>query len=177
MGFMDEKFDQKKENAQKEQIAAINTAVTIAVATAIAKANEPLQGEINSLKDEIKDLKKIVVRPTKTVIDDDTITEIKGIITSAAAGIDSYRYPIYILFGGLVLLTIFTAWTSHKIDETTYRTEWRYDIITGILSGDRNYWWDGENYQASQKAPEAKRLKEAVERYQKISEQMKQAGK
>jgi len=177
MGFMDEKFDPKKENAQKEQIAAINTAVTTAVAKAIVKANEPLHREINNLKDEIKDLKKISVRPTKTVIDDDTRTEIKGIITSAAAGIDSYRYPIYMLFGGLVILTIFTAWTSHKIDETTYRTEWRYDIITGILSGDRNYWWDGENYQASQKAPEAKRLKEAVERYQKISEQMKQAGK
>lgn len=98
-------------------------------------------------------------------------------MANAAAGIDSYRFSIYALFGIAIILGGAILWNSYKLKDTAENMDWKYDVVTGILSGDRHYWWDGENYQASRKAPEAKRLQDALDHYQKISEQMKkQAG-
>ena len=173
MGFMDEKFDKEKETAQKEQTAAIRAAVTDAVAAAVA----PLQREITSLKGEVKELKKVAEKPNTAVMDEGTRKEIRGMMANAAAGIDSYRFSIYALFGIAIILSGAILWNTYKLKDTAESMDWKYDVVTGILSGDRHYWWDGENYQASRKAPEAKRLQDALDHYQKISEQMKkQAG-
>lgn len=173
MGFMDEKFDKEKETAQKEQAEAIRAAVTNAVAAAVA----PLQREITSLRGEVKELKKVAEKPNTAVMDEGTRKEIRGMMANAAAGIDSYRFSIYALFGIAIILGGAILWNSYKLKDTAENMDWKYDVVTGILSGDRHYWWDGENYQASRKAPEAKRLQDALDHYQKISEQMKkQAG-
>ena len=102
----------------------------------------------------------------------------RGIMENAVIGIDFVKFSVYALFGIAIILGGAILWNSHKLNETAENMDWKYDVVTGILSGDRHYWWDGENYQASRKAPEAKRLQDALDHYQKISEQMKkQANK
>lgn len=180
MGFMNEKFDKEKESAQKaietekrEQTEAIRAAVTAAI--------EPLQREITSLKKEVRELvteKPNVATEIQYNLDDRTKKEISELTASVAAGLESYKMPIHSLFCIVVLLAGSLFWMSHKLNETAESMDWKYDVVTGILSGDREYWWNGENYEASRKAPEAKRLQEALDNYKKISEQMKkQAGK
>jgi len=176
MGFMDEKFEKEKEGSQKEQAPEIKVAVTTAVVAAIA----PLQNEIITLKKELInlkketiDLKKAVESPSRMVVDDETREEMKYMIESAAAGIDSYKYPVYVLFGMTILLAVSVSFNLYKLNETAEYMDWKYDAVTGILSGDRHYWWNGENYEASRLAPEAKRLQEALDSYKKINAQMK----
>jgi len=176
MGFMDEKFEKEKEGAQKEQAAEIKVAVTTAVVAAIA----PLQNEIITLKKEIRNLKeetinlkKVVESPSRMVVDDESKEEMKYMIESAAAGIDSYKYPVYALFGMAILLAVSVIFNLHKLNETVEYMDWKYDAVTGILSGDRHYWWNGENYEASRLAPETKRLQEVLDSYKKINAQMK----
>ena len=176
MGFMDEKFEKEKEGAQKEQATEIKNAVNAAVVAAIA----PLQNEIITLKKELInlkketiDLKKAIESPSRMVVDDETKKEIKDMIESGAAGIDSYKYPVYVLFGMAILLAVSVILNFHKLKETAEYMDWKYDAVTGILSGDHHYWWNGENYEASWLAPEAKRLQEALDSYKKINAQMK----
>ena len=164
MGFMDE-------NKEKEQ-AAICAAVTEAVTAAVV----PLQKEIANLKGELGELKKNAEKPSKAIIDDETKNEIRGMVKLAAEGVDSYKYPVYALFGFVALLMAAVTWNTYQLRTTTENMDWKYDVVTGVLSGDRHYWWDGQNYEASRKAPEAKRLQTAVEQYQKITEQMKKQG-
>ena len=166
MGFMDEKFDKEKETAQKEQAAAIRAAVTDAVAAAVV----PLQREITSLKGEVKELKKVAEKPNTAVMDEGTRKEIRGMMANVAAGIDSYRSSIYALFGIAIILGGAILWNSYKLKDTAENMDWKYDVVTGILSGDRHYWWNGENYEASRDKPEAKRLQEAINTYQKITD-------
>lgn len=168
MGFIDEdsKFKEEKEEVTKiEQETAIRLVVTAAIA--------PLQREISSLKAEIQDLKGVAEKPSTAVMDEGTRKEIQGMMASAAAGIESYRFSIYALCGIAVILAGAILWNSHRLNEFAENMDWKYDVVTGILSGDRHYWWDGENYEASRKAPEAKRLQEAIDRFQKITEQMR----
>ena len=176
MGFMDEKFEQEKEGAQKEQAAEIKVAVTTAVVAAIA----PLQSEIITLKKELInlkketiDLKKTVESSSRIVVADETKREMRDLIECAAAGIDSYKYPVYLLFGMTILLAVSVSFNLYKLNETAEYMDWKYDAVTGILSGDRHYWWNGENYEASRLAPEAKRLQEVLDSYKKINAQMK----
>ena len=168
MGFMTEKIE--KEQVQQEQAEASKTAVTAAIG--------PLQREITSLKGELRELKKAAERSKTAVIDDNTRREIRGILSGVDQGFKSYNIMLYLLIGTMVFFGVFSIWTNYNIRETNKELNWKYDVVTSILSGDRHYWWDGENYEASRVAPEAKRLQGALDHYQKISEQMKkQANK
>ena len=173
MGFLDD-----EEKAKNEAMEAERKAQAEIIQAAFVAAIAPLQREIASLKGEVKELKKNAEKPSKAIIDNETKSEIKGMVKLAAAGVDSYKYPVYVLFGVSILLMLAVSWNSYKLNATAENMDWKYDVVTGILSGDRAYWWDGENYQASRKAPEAKRLQEALDQYQKVTEQMKkQANK
>ena len=112
------------------------------------------------------------------MIDDSTKSEIRGMMAGVDKGFKSYNFVIYLLIGTMVFFCLFSIWNMYSVKKMNEELEWKYDVITGILSGERQYWWNGENYEASRKAPEAKRLQEAVEIYHKASEQMKkQANK
>lgn len=161
-GLLEKKYGGEKGN--EEQLAAIGVAVTAAI--------KPLQREIASLQREFRELKKAET-PTVAVIDDNTRNEILDMMTSAAAGINSYKLPVNALFFIAILLVVSVFWNSHRLNVTAENMDWKYDVVTGILSGDRRYWWDGDNYEASRNAPESKRLQEALDHYQKITEQMK----
>ena len=158
---MDEKFNKEKEATQKEERDIMRAVI------------EPLQREINSLRGEVRELKKVAESQKTAIIDDGTRREIRGMMESAAVGIDSYKPVIYVLFAIVIILAGSILWNTHKISEITENMDWKYDVVTGVLSSDRAYWWDGENYIASRKAPEAKRLQEAIEKYNKINTQMK----
>lgn len=165
---MDDEEENKKKaiiEVNNEQAALIHEAVTAAV--------KPLQREITSLREEVKGLKKTSEKPNMAVMDEETRKEIKGMMVSATSGIDSYRFSIYGLFGISVILACTIIFNSYRLSETEKNMDWKYDVVTGILSGDQHYWWNGENYEASRKAPEAKRLQESLEKYQKINEQLK----
>ena len=168
---MNEKFEKEKENVQKGQAVEISAAVTTAVVAAIA----PIQQEITTLKKDIRQLKDVVERQNTATatIDEGTRNEIRNMMTSAAEGIESYKYAIYALFAMVVMLAVAILCNSYKLNETAVDMAWKYDVVTGILSDDRHYWWDGENYEASRNAPEAKRLKNALDKYQKITKQQK----
>ena len=171
MGFMNEKFEEEKENVKKGQAIEISAAVTTALVAAIA----PLKQEITTLKRDIRQLKEVVERTNTTTatIDEGTRNEIRNMMRSAAEGIESYKYAIYALFGMVLILAAAILCNSYKLNETAANMAWKYDVVTGILSDDRHYWWDGENYEASRKAPETKRLKDALDKYQKITKQQK----
>ena len=170
MNLITEKLEKEKEQAQKKQLEAISTAVAVAIG--------PLQREITSLKGEVTQLKKIAETSKQVVIDDSTKSEIRGMMAGVDKGFKSYNFVIYLLIGTMVFFCLFSIWNMYSVKKMNEELEWKYDVITGILSGERQYWWNGENYEASRKAPEAKRLQEAVEIYHKASEQMKkQANK
>lgn len=176
MGYLDEQEEKNKkeilEVEKKEQAKAISAAVNVAVAAAIS----PLQKEIVDLKGELRELKKTAEKPNMAVLDDATRKDLRSIMINAAKGIDSYKVPVYALFGFVFLLAGTILWNSYRLNELSEDTNSKYDVVTGILSGDRSYWWDGENFIASRKAPEAKRLQEAVEHYNKIEQMKKQGG-
>jgi hypothetical protein len=173
MGFMDE-----EEKAKKEEFEANKKEQAEVIRAAVAAAIVPLQREIISLKGEVKELKKVTEKQHTAVIDDSTRREIRGMMASAAEGINSYRLPVYALFGITIIFAGSILWNSHRLNDFAENMDWKYDVVTGVLSGDRHYWWNGENYEASRKAPEAKRLQEALDHYQKINEQLKkQANK
>jgi hypothetical protein len=172
-------LDDDEEIKQKKQAAAIRAAVTTAVTAAVV----PLQRELAKVSQTVTELKtelKIASEKPNTataVMDEETKKEMRSIATSAAAGIDSYKHAIYTLFGIAAILTVAILLNTYKLNNFIENIDWKYDAVTGILSGDRAYWWNGENYEASRKAPEAKQLQDAVDNYKKISEQMKkQAG-
>lgn len=167
-----EKINQEREKAKQEQTEAIRAAV----AEAMIAATGPLQKEIASLKGELREIKQSAEGQRTAVIDDDTKGEIREMVRQTAEGVNSYKYPVYALFGVSMLLMLAVSWNSYKLNVTAENMDWKYDVVTGVLSGDRYYWWDGQNYEASRKAPEAKRLQAAVEQYQKITEQMKKQG-
>lgn len=127
------------------------------------------------MKRDIRLLKEVVERPNTATatIDEGTRNEIRNMMTNAAEGIESYKYAIYALFGMVVILALAILCNLYKLNETAENMAWKYDVVTGILSDDRHYWWDGENYEASRKAPETKRLKDALDQYQKIIRQQK----
>ena len=176
MGFMDDEEKAKNEALEAERKAQAKEQAEL-IRAAVAVAVSPLQRELTSLRGEVREIKKATEKPNTAVMDEGTRKEIRGMMANAAAGIDSYRFSIYALFGIVVILAGAILWNSYKLNETAENMDWKYDVVTGILSSDRHYWWDGENYQASRKAPEAKRLQDALDHYQKISEQMKkQAG-
>lgn len=177
MGFLDEEEKVKKEALEAEQKAQAKKQAE-AIRAAVAAAVSPLQRELNHLRVEVRELKIAAEKPNRTILDDATRKEMRGIMENAVIGIDFVKFSVYALFGIAIILGGAILWNSHKLNETAENMDWKYDVVTGILSGDRHYWWDGENYQASRKAPEAKRLQDALDHYQKISEQMKkQANK
>lgn len=169
---MDEKIKKEKEAAQAEK-EAVQQEQSEAIGAAVTAAVEPLQREISSLKVEVRKLKEVTEKPSTAiataVIDDKTRDEIRGMMASAAAGIDSYKIPVCSLFAIMIVFAGLMLWFSHRLNNVSNDTNWRIDVITGILSGDRHYWWDGENYEASRKAPETKRLENALEYYKKIT--------
>ena len=167
-----EKINQEREKAKQEQTEAIRAAIT----EAVIAATGPLQKEIASLKGELREIKQSAEGQRTAVIDDDTKGEIREMVRQTAEGVNSYKYPVYALFGVSMLLMLAVSWNSYKLNATAENMDWKYDVVTGVLSGDRYYWWDGQNYEASRKAPEAKRLQAAVEQYQKVTEQMKKQG-
>ncbi|MBP9483435.1 MAG: hypothetical protein KBF19_01485 [Negativicutes bacterium] len=171
MGFMTEKYEEKESN-KTEQTELIQAAVSAAISPLFTEITF-LKKEIKNLKEETFSLKGVVDSPNYMKIDDETKTEIKKNLADAASGVDSYKIPIYALFVMVIILGVSIVWNSHRLNEIAENMDWKYDSVTSILSGDRHYWWDGENYQTSRNAPETKRLKEALDRYQKINEQMK----
>lgn len=176
MGFLDDEEKAKKEalEAEKKEQAKEQAEV---IRAAVAAAVLPLQREVTSLRGEVREFKKAAEKPNMAVMDEGTRTEIRGIMATAADGINSNKFSIYILFGITAILAAAIIWNSYKLNKTIENMDWKYDVVTGILSGDRHYWWDGENFEASRKAPEAKRLQDALDHYRKINEQIKkQAG-
>lgn len=177
MGFLDDEEKAKNEALEAERKAQAKEQAEL-IRAAVAAAVSPLQRELTSLRGEVREIKKAAEKPNTAVMDEGTRKEIRAMMASAAGGIDSYKYSIYALLGMVVILAGAILWNTHKMNDISESMDWKYDVVTGILSGDRHYWWDGENYQASRKAPEAKRLQDALDHYQKISEQMKkQANK
>ena len=161
------------EKLEKEKEQALE-----AISTVVAAAIGPLQREITSLKGEVTQLKKIAETSKQVVIDDSTKNEIRGMMAGVDKGFKSYNFVIYLLIGTMVFFCLFSVWNMYSVKKMNEELEWKYDVITGILSGERQYWWNDENYEASRVAPEAKRLQGALDHYQKISEQMKkQANK
>ncbi len=185
MSLFDKKFDKKedkKEVSESTTTPSHNIDHAELIRAAIAAAIAPLQKEIANLRGEVKELKQVADKPkaaaaVTAVIDEATKNEIKNMMENAAKGIDSYKYPVYALFIIAAILAVAILWNNYKLKDTAENMDWRYDAVTGILSGDRHYWWDGENFQNSRTAPEAKRLQEALDHYQKKAEQIKkQAG-
>ena len=130
-----------------------------------------LRNELRDLKNEIITIKHEVNKPT--VIDEETKRELKDIMLLGAKGINSYKPAIYGLYAIVIILAVAILLNAYKLNEVAENMDWKYDVVTSILSNDRHYWFDGENYQVSRNAPETKRLEEAQKRYNEISNEIK----
>lgn len=133
MGFMDEKFERERADATAAQTDAIRAAVAAAV--------EPLQRDIIGLKREISELKKINAVDIQYELDDKTRIELQRFTAAATQGVNSYRIPVYTLFVIVIVLAFTVVWNSYQMNAVARNMDWRYDVVTSVLSGDRHYWW------------------------------------
>lgn len=165
MGIMDEMMEKQA----KENLEEVRQAITAAVS--------PLQEEIKQLRQEVSDLRKNSSKGNTAQIqydlDDKTTKKLHGLVAEAGLAIDSYRLPLYGLMTAVVILGLSLGWMQYKINNVTEDLNYKYDVVTGVLSSDYHYWWDGENFNASRDKPEAKRLEEAVKNWQKVNESMR----
>lgn len=75
----------------------------------------------------------------------------------------------------VVLLLAYSLWNQYLMRQEVKQVSINYDRITAVLSRDKNYWFDGDNFNIAQESPKAEQLRQIYAKYQK--EKAEQATK
>ena len=77
----------------------------------------------------------------------------------------------------VVLLLAYSLWNQYLMRQEVKQVSTNYDRITAILSRDKNYWFDGDNFNIAQESPTADYLRQVYAKYQEEkTERAKQSG-
>lgn len=135
------------------------------------KEYEKLTKQVADLSNEVKRLngvmEKIANPSFKQTIENNDRNLLEKVCQSLNETAGSLKMLLIIVAVAFVLDVGMNMYSSYNHNKAIDQVSTDYDYMTSILSGDRHYWFDGENYQLSRQAPETKRLEEAARNYAK----------